>query len=84
MVENFLFVRRFENDTFESVFFKGVEIESVVVSAHPHYTVAQIWGKSAPLKLCKELTTKEKYFKTHIFFNIGLIEFSVLSIISKP
>ena len=29
-----LFVRRFENDTFESVFFKSVEIESVVVSAH--------------------------------------------------
>ena len=29
------FVRRFENDTFESVFFKSVEIESVVVSAHP-------------------------------------------------
>ena len=26
------FVRRFENDTFESVFFKSVEIESVVVS----------------------------------------------------
>ena len=35
-----LFVRRFENDTFESVFFKSVEIEYVVVSAHPlvfHY-----------------------------------------------
>ena len=48
------------------------------------YTVAQIWGKTAPLKLCKELTTKEKYFKTYIFSNIGLIEFSVLSIISKP
>ena len=31
------FVRRFENDTFESVFFKSVEIESVVVSAHPQY-----------------------------------------------
>ena len=30
-----LFVRRFENDTFESVFFKSVEIECVVVSAHP-------------------------------------------------
>ena len=30
-------MRRFENDTFESVFFKSVEIESVVVSAHPHY-----------------------------------------------
>ena len=30
------FVRRFENDTFESAFFKSVEIESVVVSAHPH------------------------------------------------
>ena len=29
------FVRRFENYTFESVFFKSVEIESVVVSAHP-------------------------------------------------
>ena len=28
-------MRRFENDTFESVFFKSVEIESVVVSAHP-------------------------------------------------
>ena len=30
-----LFVRRFENNTFESVFCKSVEIESVVVSAHP-------------------------------------------------
>ena len=30
-------MRRFENDTFESVFFKSVEIESVVVSAHPLY-----------------------------------------------
>ena len=29
------FVRRFENDTFESVFFKSVEIECEVVSAHP-------------------------------------------------
>ena len=29
------FVRRCENDTFESVFYKSVEIESVVVSAHP-------------------------------------------------
>ena len=28
------FVRRFENDTFESVFLKSVEMESVVVSAH--------------------------------------------------
>ena len=32
-------MRRFENDTFESVFFKSVEIESVVVSAYPHYYV---------------------------------------------
>ena len=31
-----LFVRRLENDTFESVFCKSVGIESVVVSAHPH------------------------------------------------
>ena len=30
-----LFVRRFKNDTFESVFFISVEIESVVVSVHP-------------------------------------------------
>ena len=30
------FVKRFENYTFESVFFKSVEIESVVVSAHAH------------------------------------------------
>ena len=30
------FVRRFENYTFESVFLKSVEIESAVVSAHPH------------------------------------------------
>ena len=29
------FVERFKNNTFESVFFKSVEIESVVVSAHP-------------------------------------------------
>ena len=29
------FVRRFENYSVESVFFKSVEIESVVVSAHP-------------------------------------------------
>ena len=29
------FVRRFENDTCESVFIKSVEIESVVVNAHP-------------------------------------------------
>ena len=28
-------MRRFENDTFESVIFKSVEMESVVVSAHP-------------------------------------------------
>ena len=31
-------MRRFENDTFESVFFKIVEIKSVVVSAHNHST----------------------------------------------
>ena len=39
------FVRRLENDTFESVFFKSVEIESVVVSAHPQqhtYTCIQL------------------------------------------
>ena len=29
------FVWRFENDTFESIFFNSVEIESVVVSVHP-------------------------------------------------
>ena len=28
---------KIENDNFESVFFKSVEIESVVVSAHTHY-----------------------------------------------
>ena len=33
------FVRRFENDTFDSVFFKSVEIERVVVSAHPQFLI---------------------------------------------
>ena len=37
------FVRRFEDDTFESVFFKSVEIESVVVSAHPQYDPSLIF-----------------------------------------
>ena len=36
------FVRRFENDTFESVFSKSVGIESVVVSAHPQYTLQNL------------------------------------------
>ena len=31
------FVRRLENDTFKSVFIKNVEIENVVVNAHPIY-----------------------------------------------
>ena len=33
------FVRRFENDTFESVCFRNVEIESVVASAHPQSSI---------------------------------------------
>ena len=31
------FVGRFEKDSFESVFFKSLEIESVVVNVHPLY-----------------------------------------------
>ena len=34
-------MRRFENDTFESAFLKSVEIESVIVSAHPFVTFGE-------------------------------------------
>ncbi len=43
------FLRRFENDTFESVFFKCVEIESVIVSAHPQ--LEQIFKNNSSVKI---------------------------------
>ena len=83
------FVRRFENDTFESAFFKSVEIESIVVSAHPHTTynsTAQFYAQyrtviffSQSLRLS---TMKKKERKLLQFFSYT-IEILIVFLISQ-
>ena len=60
------------NDTFESVFFKSVEIESVVVSAQPH-SLAWFYVNNSNVECYNVLLINDKQTGSSIYISVKFV-----------